>query len=623
MSSSDSRATARVIAVQDDLVKIEALPGVDGELAHLIKNEVVYICPGAVNALGERERLKAEVLRVQGRTADAQVYESTAGVAVGDSVEQSGQMLSVTLGPGLLGQVYDGLQNPLHDLAASYGVFLPRGVSRDALDPKDKWSFVTTVSSGACVVAGDVLGTVQEGRYTHKIMVPFGWAGEFKVSWIQEGTFSVTEIVARLEDGSGREHDIRLAQNWPVRRSLDRQLLRKRYSTRLYPEEPLITSQRVIDTFFPIARGGTACIPGPFGAGKTVLQNMISRHSAVDVVIVVACGERAGEVVETITEFPKMNDPKTGGSLMDRTIIICNTSSMPVAAREASIYTGITLGEYYRQMGVDVLLIADSTSRWAQAMRETAGRLEEIPGEEGFPAYLESSIKGVYERAGVIQTNDDSIGSLTIIGTVSPAGGTFDEPVTQATLSTVKDFLGLSAERAYKRFYPAVDPLLSWSRYTTQLEPWFDKNVDSGWTRRVRQLQQLLKQGDAVAQMMQVTGEEGVTSEDFVTYQKSMFLDMVFLQQDSFDPVDSAVPMDRQRNAFNRVFDLITRDYRFDSKAQAQDYFTRLTGLFRNLNYARQDTPDYRSLLQQIDELAESVSPYAEKQHAPTSKRQA
>ncbi len=623
MSSSDSRATARVIAVQDDLVKIEALPGADGELAHLIKNEVVYICPGAVNALGERERLKAEVLRVQGSTADAQVYESTAGVAVGDSVEQSGQMLSVKLGPGLLGQVYDGLQNPLHDLAASFGVFLPRGVSRDALDPKDKWSFVTTVSSGACVVAGDVLGTVQEGRYTHKIMVPFGWVGEFKVSWIQEGTFSVTEIVARLEDGSGREHDIRLAQNWPVRRSLDRQLLRKRYSTRLYPEEPLITSQRVIDTFFPIARGGTACIPGPFGAGKTVLQNMISRHSAVDVVIVVACGERAGEVVETITEFPKMSDPKTGGSLMDRTIIICNTSSMPVAAREASIYTGITLGEYYRQMGVDVLLIADSTSRWAQAMRETAGRLEEIPGEEGFPAYLESSIKGVYERAGVLQTNDDSIGSLTIIGTVSPAGGNFDEPVTQATLSTVKDFLGLSAERAYKRFYPAVDPLLSWSRYTTQLEPWFDKNVDSGWTRRVRQLQQLLKQGDAVAQMMQVTGEEGVTSEDFVTYQKSMFLDMVFLQQDSFDPVDSAVPMDRQRNAFNRVFDLITRDYRFDSKAQAQDYFTRLTGLFRNLNYARQDTPDYRSLLQQIDELAESASPYAEKQHAPTSKQQA
>jgi V/A-type H+-transporting ATPase subunit A len=413
-----------------------------------------------------------------------------------------------------------------------------------------------------------------------------------------------------LQDSDGREHDIRLSQNWPVRRPLTRQLLRKRLSTRLYPEEPLLTSQRVIDTFFPVARGGTACIPGPFGAGKTVLQNMISRHSAVDIVIVVACGERAGEVVETITEFPKMNDPKTGGSLMDRTIIICNTSSMPVAAREASIYTGITLGEYYRQMGYDVLLIADSTSRWAQAMRETAGRLEEIPGEEGFPAYLESSIKGVYERAGVVQTNDGSTGSLTIIGTVSPAGGNFDEPVTQATLSTVKDFLGLSAERAYKRFYPAVDPLLSWSRYVTQLERWFDKNIDAGWTRRVSEMQQLLGQGEAVSQMMQVTGEEGVTPQDYVTYQKSLFLDMVFLQQDSFDPVDSAVTMERQKLAFNRVYDLVTRDYRFDGKQQVRDYFTRLTGLFKNFNYAREDSPDYTSMLRQIDELADSVSSY-------------
>jgi len=423
-------------------------------------------------------------------------------------------------------------------------------------------------------------------------------------------SFTVREIVARLEDSHGREYDIRLAQNWPVRRPLPNQLLRKRASTRLYPEEPLLTTQRVIDTFFPVARGGTACIPGPFGAGKTVLQNMISRHSAVDVVIVVACGERAGEVVETITEFPKMTDPKTGGSLMDRTIIICNTSSMPVAAREASIYTGITLGEYYRQMGFDVLLIADSTSRWAQAMRETAGRLEEIPGEEGFPAYLESSIKGVYERAGVLQTNDRSNGSLTIIGTVSPAGGNFDEPVTQATLSTVKDFLGLSAERAYKRFYPAVDPLLSWSRYSQQLESWFDKNVDAGWTRRVSEMQDLLGQGDAVSQMMQVTGEEGVTLEDFIAYQKALFLDMVFLQQDSFDPVDSTVNMERQKMAFNRVYDLVTRDYRFDGKEQARDYFTRLTGLFKNFNYTREDSPDYRSLLQQIDDLADSVSSY-------------
>ncbi len=477
MDRPNIQATARVIAVQDDLVKIEALKDAEGTPGHLVKNEVVYICPAELNELGEQERLKAEVLRVYGDTADAQVYESTAGVAVGDAVEQSGELLSVVLGPGLLGQVYDGLQIPLYDLAARYGVFLPRGVTSDALDQKKKWSFVPTVKSGTEVVPGDTLGTVQEGRYTHKIMVPFGWTGEFQVTWIQEGTFTVKEVVARLVNKSGPEREIRLAQSWPVRRSVDTELVRKGASSRLYPEEPLLTSQRVIDTFFPVARGGTACIPGPFGAGKTVLQNMISRYSAVDVVIVVACGERAGEVVETITEFPKMTDPKTGGSLMDRTVIICNTSSMPVAAREASIYTGITLGEYYRQMGYDVLLIADSTSRWAQAMRETSGRLEEIPGEEGFPAYLESSIKGVYERAGVLQTNDGSIGSLTIIGTVSPAGGNFDEPVTQATLSTVKDFLGLSAARAYKRFYPAVDPLLSWSRYLPQLAAWFDIHV--------------------------------------------------------------------------------------------------------------------------------------------------
>jgi V/A-type H+-transporting ATPase subunit A len=278
------------------------------------------------------------------------------------------------------------------------------------------------------------------------------------------------------------------------------------------------------------------------------------------------------------------------------------------------------LGEYYRQMGYDVLLIADSTSRWAQAMRETAGRLEEIPGEEGFPAYLESSIKGVYERAGVVQTNDGSTGSLTMIGTVSPAGGNFDEPVTQATLSTVKDFLGLSAERAYKRFYPAVDPLLSWSRYSAQLEAWFDNNVDAGWTRRVDKMQELLSQGEAVSQMMQVTGEEGVTSQDYVTYQKSLFLDMVFLQQDSFDPVDSAVSMERQKLAFNRVYDLVTRDYRFDSKQQVRDYFTRLTGLFKNFNYSREDSPDYNAMLQQIDELAESVSSYSATQIADESR---
>jgi V/A-type H+-transporting ATPase subunit A len=413
--------------------------------------------------------------------------------------------------------------------------------------------------------------------------------------------------IARIRDKQGHEQTLTMQQQWPVRRALPSMLYRKRLSERLFPNEPLITTQRLIDTFFPIARGGMGCIPGPFGAGKTVLQSLISRYSAVDIVIVVACGERAGEVVETITEFPKMRDPKSGGSLMERTVIICNTSSMPVAAREASIYTGVTIGEYYRQMGHDVLLIADSTSRWAQAMRETSGRLEEIPGEEAFPAYLDSSIRSIYERAGLMRTNDGSIGSLTMIGTVSPAGGNFEEPVTQSTLGTVKTFLGLSAQRAYKRFYPAVDPLLSWSRYTEQLNEWYDTNIAPGWTVKVKEMNALLKRGDSVLQMMQVTGEEGVTLDDFVTYEKAMFVDMVYLQQDAFDEVDVSASLQRQKTAFDLMYNLVTATYHFPDKDQVRDYFTRLTGLFKNWNYSRDDSPDYDKYLEEIQELAASA----------------
>ena len=600
-------ATARVVAVQDDLVTIEALDDDKGRAARLVKNEVVYVRPSKPNGEGTKadkpadERLKAEILRVHGRTADAQVYESTGGVGVGDSVEQSGQLLSVTLGPGLLGQIYDGLQNPLEKLASAHGTFLPRGVEVPALDMGRKWAFTPSLRTGATVKAGDVVGTVQEGRFTHKIMVPFGWPDSYEVSWIQEGAFTVEQTVARLKDQKGATHDLALAQRWPVRHALDEGVLRQRASKRLYPDEPLVTTIRLIDTFFPIARGGTGCIPGPFGAGKTVLQNLISRYSAVDVVIVVACGERAGEVVETITEFPHLSDPQGSGSLMDRTIIICNTSSMPVAAREASVYTGITLGEYYRQMGFEVLLIADSTSRWAQAMRETSGRLEEIPGEEAFPAYLDSSIKGVYERAGVIRTNDGSVGSLTMIGTVSPAGGNFEEPVTQSTMATVKTFLGLSSERAYKRFYPAVDPLISWSRYRDQLSAWFDAHIEAGWTARTEELQDLLHKGDAVSQMMQVTGEEGVTLDDFTTFQKALFVDMVYLQQDAFDPVDVSVSLDRQKLAFSKIYQIVTRDYDFADKEAIREHFTKLTGLFKNFNYAAPEGPDYEGLLGEIE----------------------
>ncbi len=603
----ESKVTARIVAVQDDLVEIEVETGADGTPGRLLKNEVIHILPSRTGSDGRQERLKAEILRVRGRTADAQVYESTQGVAVGDGVEQSGEMLSVTLGPGLLGRVYDGLQAPLPGLADRFGVFLPRGAHVDPLDRAQKWAFTPSVRIGDVVRAGDVIGMVPEGRFRHKIMLPFDWPGDYTISWVREDAVKGTETVARVTDAKGRERDVTLFQKWPVRRALNTMLLKTGQSKRRFPDEPLTTTQRLIDTFFPIARGGSACIPGPFGAGKTVLQNLISRFSSVDVVIVVACGERAGEVVETINDFPKQTDPTSGGSLMDRTVIVCNTSSMPVAAREASIYTGVTLGEYYRQMGLDVLLIADSTSRWAQAMRETSGRLEEIPGEEGFPAYLESSIKSVYERAGLSQANDGSVGSLTIIGTVSPAGGNFDEPVTQATLSTVKCFLGLSSARAYKRFYPAVDPLLSWSRYLNQLRPWYDAQFGAGWVDRVGEMTELLRKGDSVQQMMQVTGEEGVSIEDFVTYQQSLMLDMVYLQQDAFDTVDVSAPLERQKFVFDALYTILTRRYDFPNKTAVRDYFTKMTGLWKNFNYAAKGQPDYDRLLTEIDALSKSA----------------
>ncbi|MGB5368012.1 MAG: V-type ATP synthase subunit A, partial [Polyangiales bacterium] len=514
----------------------ESLVSINVSDTRVMKNEVGYV-------LLKERRLKSEVLRVQNQVADMQVFEDTSGVKVGDQVELTGEMLSVTLAPGLLGKVYDGLQNPLTSLAEQYGFLLPRGIEVDPLDTERRWDFTPTVTTGNTVEPGQILGTTPEGIFEHKIMVPFDEPSAVEVTWINRGNLRIHDPVARIVRPSGEARTLTMAQRWPVRRPVPERMLRRRVAERIYPTEPLTTTQRIIDTMIPVARGGTACIPGPFGSGKTVLQSLIARHSAVDIVIVIACGERAGEVVETITEYPETRDPRTGGSLMDRTIIICNTSSMPVAARESSIYTGITLGEYYRQMGYNVLCIADSTSRWAQAMRETSGRMEEIPGEEAFPAYLDSSIKTLYERAGLIQGPDGQTGSVTLIGTVSPAGGNFEEPVTQATLATVKTFLGLSAERAYKRFYPAIDPLISWSRYLDQMRDWYAENLSLTWVEDVKAAHALLHRGDEIYQMMQVTGEEGTTIEDFLTWQKSVFLDMVFLQQDAYDPVDSSMPL--------------------------------------------------------------------------------
>ena len=592
-ASDEGSRRAPIVAVQESLVTISVRD------TRVMKNEVGHVL------LGE-QRLKSEVLRVQNQVADLQVFEDTSGVKVGDEVELTGEMLSVTLAPGLLGKVYDGLQNPLSLLAEEHGFLLPRGTVVDPVDTERRWDFTPAVAKGQTLKAGQILGTTPEGIFEHKIMVPFDEPAAVEVTWINRGSVAINDPIARVVRPNGEERTLTMAQRWPVRRPLPELMLRRRVAERIYPTEPLTTTQRIIDTMIPVARGGTACIPGPFGSGKTVLQSLIARHSAVDIVIVIACGERAGEVVETITEYPETIDPRTGGSLMDRTIIICNTSSMPVAARESSIYTGITLGEYYRQMGYDVLCIADSTSRWAQAMRETSGRMEEIPGEEAFPAYLDSSIKSLYERAGLIRGPDGQTGSVTLIGTVSPAGGNFEEPVTQATLATVKTFLGLSADRAYKRFYPAIDPLISWSRYLDQMSEWYAKNLSPTWVEDVKAAHELLRRGDDIYQMMQVTGEEGTTLDDFLAWQKSVFLDMVFLQQDAFDPVDASMPLERQKRSFELVKDIVEADYAIDDRDEARDFFTRLIGLYRNLNYSPDDSAEQARYLREVRDLVDS-----------------
>ncbi len=418
-------------------------------------------------------------------------------------------------------------------------------------------------------------------------MVPFGWPGRWQVSWVAPaGELTVRDVVARLRDADGREEPVTMSQRWPVKIPI------RAYRTRLMPAEPLVTQQRIIDTFFPVAKGGTFCTPGPFGAGKTVLQHALSQHSQADVVIVAACGERAGEVVELLREFPHLQDPRTGRSLMDRTIIICNTSSMPVAAREASIYTSVTLAEYYRQMGLHCLLLADSTSRWAQALREMSGRLEEIPGEEAFPAYLESLVAGFYERAGLVELHDGSRGSITIGGAVSPAGGNFEEPVTQATLKVVGAFLGLSRDRANARRYPAIHPLESWSKYAGV--------VDADQVSRARRI---LRQGNEVAQMMKVVGEEGTPTDDFVLYLKSEFLDAVYLQQNTFDETDGATSDARQRHVFAKVLKALETRFNLADKAAARTYFARLRQQFIDWNYKPWDSDEFRRQEQAIDAL--------------------
>jgi len=562
-----------VVGVNGNLVTVEFETTVT-------QNEVAYVVQGDL-------RLIAEVIRVRGRYADAQVFESTAGIRVGDTVEFAGDLLSVELGPGLLTQVYDGLQNPLNLIAAQHGFFLPRGVEVEALPRDVMWELTPRAAAGDRVRAGDTLGTVSEGLFEHRVMVPFAVEGVVTVAEIAAaGEYTVTDRVAVLESASGERLDVAMLQTWPVKRPI------RAYDERLRTTEKLVTKQRILDTFFPVAKGGTYCIPGPFGAGKTVLQQLTSRHADVDVVIVAACGERAGEVVETLREFPVLTDPRTGRSLMERTVIICNTSSMPVAAREASVYTAVTIAEYYRQMGLHVLLLADSTSRWAQALREMSGRLEEIPGEEAFPAYLESVIAAFYERAGYVRLNDGSVGSVTIGGTVSPAGGDFEEPVTQSTLKVVGAFHGLSRQRSDARRYPAIDPLDSWSKYESIVP-----------AEQLHVAQRVLLKGHEVQEMMKVVEEEGTAMTDFVYYLKAEYLDAVYLQQDAFDPVDGASSAERQRHVFGRIHDVLAADLDFADKDAARAFFQALTHATRDWNRAELGTDEAERLEARLDGL--------------------
>lgn len=544
----------------------------------VVQNEVAYIVHGT-------ERLKCEVIRVRGNQAETQVYENTGGLKIGEKVEFTGELLSVQLGPGMLGQIFDGLQNPLPELAERCGFFLKRGVYIEPLADDSEWEFTPLVKAGDTVRAGDKLGFVSEKIIKHYIMVPFNLAGTLEVVNIAgHGRYNLKQPIADLKDTDGKKHDVFLKQTWPVKVPI------KAYAEKLRPQKPIVTKMRLIDSLFPVALGGTYCIPGPFGAGKTVLQQLTSRHAEADVVVIAACGERAGEVVETLKTFPKIIDPRTLKPLSDRTVIICNTSSMPVAARESGVYTAVTIAEYYRQMGLRVLLLADSTSRWAQAMREMSGRLEEIPGEEAFPAYLESRIASFYERAGVVRLNDGTTGSVTIGGTVSPAGGNFEEPVTQATLKVVGAFHGLSRERSDARRYPAIDPLISWSKYGGFID---EKEMLRG--------HDALRKSQEVAQMMKVVGEEGVTLADYVDYLKGELLDFVYLQQNAFDEVDEATPEERQKYVFHFIYDkILETDFGFEDKEKALQFFQKLRQLFRTWNSAAWKTNEFLNIEKEI-----------------------
>ena len=533
------------------------------------------------------QRLIGEILNMTGDSASIQVYEETSGLGPGAKVETTGMPLSVELGPGMLENIYDGIQRPLPEIRDLTGSNITRGIEVPALNRERVWHFDPVVQPGTAVSGGDVIGTVQETTaILHKIMVPPQMAGTIKS--ITGGDFTVDQTVAVLTDAAGVDHELNMIQRWPVR-------IARPYAQKFAPNKPMNSGQRIIDTLFPIAKGGTAAVPGPFGSGKTVVQHQLAKWSDVDIVVYIGCGERGNEMTDVLREFPELVDPRTGRSLMERTIIICNTSSMPVAAREASVYTAVTMAEYYRQMGLDVLLLADSTSRWAQAMREMSGRLEEIPGEEAFPAYLESVIASFYERAGKVRLKSGKIASVTIGGTVSPAGGNFEEPVTQATLKVVGAFHGLSRERSDARKYPAIHPIDSWSKYRGVVD------MD-----RVEQARAILKRSNEINQMMKVVGEEGTSAEDYIIYQKGELLDSVYLQQNSFDPIDAACSPDRQREEFGILYDALMASYDLDDKNEIRGFFNQLRQEFLDWHGTEFESPEFYAQEKKISEFYKS-----------------
>ncbi|MDY5319535.1 MAG: V-type ATP synthase subunit A [Candidatus Egerieousia sp.] len=575
------KTTGIVKGIISNLVTVE----VNGPVA---QNEICYIF------LGET-KLMAEVIKVNGKNASIQVYESTRGVKEGCKVEFEGHMLEVILGPGLLSSNYDGLQN---NLATMEGVFLKRGEYTSPIDMDKEWEFTPMAKEGDVVVAADWLGEVKEGWLPHKIMVPFSFNGSYKVKSVAKaGNYKVTDTVAVLTDANGQEHNVTMIQKWPVKVAIGG------YTEKPRPYRIMETGVRIIDTLNPIAEGGTGFIPGPFGCGKTVLQHAIAKQGEADVIVMAACGERANEVVEIFTEFPELIDPRTGRKLMERTTIICNTSNMPVAAREASVYTAMTICEYYRAMGLKALLLADSTSRWAQALREMSNRMEELPGADAFPVDLPAIISNFYARAGVVKLNNGQTGSVTFIGTVSPAGGNLKEPVTESTKKAARCFYALQQNRADRKRYPAVDPIDSYSKYLEYPEiiEYLDNKICKGWVDKVNKAKNIVLRGKEAYEQINILGDDGVPMEYHLRYWKSELVDFIILQQDAFDKIDCSCPIERQKFMLELVLDICDKNVEFDNFEECVSYYKGLINILRQMNYSEFKSENFYKFLEQLN----------------------